>query len=157
MKLYFHDLLDLAINLEREGAEFYDSLSQKAKNKSTKEIFKNFASDELKHAQTFLELKESDPAGENVLVDDSLSELIGQIKQEDVLPQVPENDAKNIHPLTAIKLGIKSEKNAVKLYKQILKRVKSDEGRKVIEALINEEKNHAAELTEMHKNKTFDF
>lgn len=153
----FHDLLDLAVNLEKEGAEFYEKLSRLAKNKTTKEIFKSFASDELLHAETFTELKESEPSGKDDPIDNELKELIKEISHEEVLPLIHEGDVENFHPLTAIKLGIKTEKSTVKFYKHILKRMKTEKGKKTLEELIKEEKRHAADLTEMHKNKTFDF
>jgi len=153
----FQDLLDMAVNLEKEGAEFYEKLSHLAKNKVTREIFKNFASDELKHVKTFTELKKSEQMVKDVPYDSELKELIDEISHEEVLPLVQEGDVENIHPLTAIKIGIKTEKNTVKFYKHILKRMKTEDGKKTLETLINEEKRHAANLTEMHKNKTFDF
>jgi len=157
MSQEFQDLLDLAVNLEKEGAEFYENLALLAKNKTTREIFKNFASDELKHVKIFTELKQSEQKGKDVPYDSELKELIDGISHEEVLPLVHEGDIENIHPLTAIKLGIKTEKNTVKFYKHILKRMKTEEGKKTLGKLIIEEKRHAADLTEMHKNKTFDF
>jgi len=153
----FQNLLDLAVNLEKEGAEFYEKLSHLAKNKTTRDIFKSFASDELNHVKTFTELKKSEKTGKDVPYDDELTDLIDGISHEEVLPLVHEGDIENIHPLTAIKLGIKTEKNTVKFYKHILKRMKTEEGKKALEELIKEEKRHAANLTEMHKNKSFDF
>jgi len=157
MSREFHEMLDLAVNLEKEGAEFYEKLSLLAKNKTTRDIFRSFASDELKHIKTFTELKESEQSGKEVPYDSSLKELVDEISHEEVLPLVNEGDIENIHPLTAIKLGIKTEKNTVKFYKHILKRIKTEEGKRTLEELIKEEKRHAANLTEMHKNKTFDF
>ena len=153
-----NDLIDLAVSLEREGAEFYEWLSQMAKNKSTKMIFKNFADDERRHEEIFLKLKHSDIAVSEIsAVDNMIRELVEQLSHEDVFIPVAEENVENIHPLTAIKLGIKTEKNTVKLYKQILKRIRTSTWKKTLEELIKEEKQHTADLTELHKNKAFDF
>jgi len=110
MSSEFQDLLDIAVNLEKEGADFYEKLSQLAKNKSTRDIFKKFASDELNHVKTFTELKKSEESGKDAPYDSELKELIDEISHEEVIPLVQDSDIENIHPLTAIKIGIKTEK-----------------------------------------------
>ena len=150
-------LIDLAVSLEKDGAEYYEKLSHLVKNKSTKEIFRNFAADERKHAQLFSELKNSDAISIDAKIEEDISKLIEQISQTGIMPGVAEENVEKLHPLTAIKLGIKAEKNTVKLYKQILRKVKTPQAQKTLEELIKEEKQHFDDLTEMHKNKTFDF
>jgi len=158
MGLLLKDVIDFAVNLEREGAMYYERLAHMTKNKKARKIFQSFAEDERLHEETFKKLKESEKESTiNVSIEAEIAELVNTISQEDILPNITDKEIENLHPLSAIKLGLKTEKNALKLYKQVLKKIKSDEGKKIIKALISEEEQHHHELTEMHKNKTFDF
>ncbi len=158
MNLLLRDVIDLAVKLERDGAQFYDRLAHLSQNKKAKEILKNFAEDERDHEEAFKKLKSSESELIiNSTLDDDVTTLINEISQEDILPSISEGKIKTMHPLSAIKIGIKTEKNTLKLYKHVLKKLKSEQSKKTVAALIEEEERHHNELTEMHKNKTFDF
>ena len=158
MSLLLKDVIDIATNLEREGAMYYERLARLTKNKGARKIFKSFAEDERLHEETFKKLRDSENESIiNISVEAETAELVNEISQDDILPNITDKEIENLHHLSAIKLGMKTEKNALKLYKHILKKIKSDEGKKIIGALISEEERHHHDLTEMHKNKTFDF
>ena len=158
MNLLLKDVIDLAVKMEHDGAQFYDRLAHLSQNKKAKEILRSFAEDERSHEETFKKIKSSESELIiNSILDDDVTTLVNEISQEDILPSISEEDIKTIHPLSAIKIGIKTEKNTLKLYKHILKKLKSEQSKRTVAALIDEEKRHHNELTEMHKNKTFDF
>ncbi len=158
MNLQLRDVIDFAVKMERDGAQFYDRLAHLSQNKKAKEILKNFAEDERSHEEAFKKLKSSESELIiNSTFDDDVTSFVNEISQEDILPSISEEEIKTMHPLSAIKIGIKTEKNTLKLYKHILKKLKSEESKRTVAALIEEEKRHHNELTEMHKNKTFDF
>lgn len=152
-----HDLLQIAIKMEREGAEFYRRLEAQATREDSKAIFRKLAEDEIHHERFFTSLMQGSEH-ENVEIDEpELDNILKAIENEEVLPDAPGEKIESIHPLQAIKLGVKTEKNTVEFYKFLLKKLDTSEGRRLLEELIEEEKRHSRELTELHKDRTFSF
>ncbi len=158
MKYNTVELLEIAISLEKEGAEFYNTIANSVSSTESKNLFMEFAGDEKKHEAIFLELKKTTDIFVDSDEDDTeMPGLIEQITRRNILPGIPVGKIEDFHPLTAIKLAVQTEKNTIEFYKKLLKRIKSNESRTLIKTLIEEEKHHLNKLTELHKNKTFSF
>lgn len=157
MEYKVSELLDIAIALEKEGAEFYSVLAKVSKNKETQKIFEDFSRDEYQHSEMFKSIKSELVDDDNVDPDEELEGLIKLISQHNVLPEVPQGNIDTFHPLEALKLGLKTEKNTWKFYKKLLKSIKNEDSRKAVEKLILEEKHHFNSLNELYKTKSFDF
>ncbi|MFC1565126.1 ferritin family protein [candidate division KSB1 bacterium] len=158
MEFKVSELIEMAINMEREGVEFYMILSKYAKSDETRKIFEDFAEDERKHEKFFRKMIEhyNIPAEETV-EDKDIEKLIRQITHHSVFPEVKPEKIEDFHPLNAVKMGIKTEKNTVRFYKRLLKKIKDDTGRDALIHLIGEEESHMKKLTDMHKTMAFDF
>ncbi len=151
------ELIDIAIKLEQEGVLFYEELAEKSGNRSTKTIFAQFAEDEKTHEQHFLSLKREYLFPEKKFEKEELNNIINEIAPENVLPEVKDSKIDKLHPLRAIKLGIKAEKNSVKFYKQMAQIFEDKRSQEILKQLIKEEKYHIKKLTELHKDRSFDF
>jgi len=157
MPMQIAEIFDLAVELEREGEAYYEELSSLTENKAAKEIFQELAEDEHRHELFFIGLKNDYPYGDDILEDATLEDMVRNVRLYEIFPDMYDEKVAKIHMLSAIKVGIKAEKRSVKLYKQLAKHVKSKSALSVLKQFIEEEKTHVQRLTELHKNKTFDF
>ncbi|MFC1557470.1 ferritin family protein [candidate division KSB1 bacterium] len=157
MAFLLSSIIDVAVKLEQEGAEYYTELARIAKNTKTQLIFMQFADEERKHEDFFINLKRNDRFIDYEIEDEEIEKILEETEPEDILPDSPEDIVKKLHPLNAIKLGIKSEKRTVKFYKLLSKKLKDPEIRKILATLIEEEQRHVNDLTDLHKDKTFEF
>lgn len=154
MKYIIGELIDIAINMEEEGVVFYKRLSKLVSSEETREIFLGFAVEEEKHTDLFQEMKKAE-SDKTAIEDSELISILNEINLQEVLPEPREKSVEKIHPLSAIKIGMKAEKNTVKFYKKLSGKLKNKECRKILTDLIKEEKRHYKELKEMHITRTF--
>jgi len=157
MDYIIRDLIDIAVQIEQDGAVFYENLSQQAANESARAIFLKLADDERKHREIFLDMRESESGRDKAPADSEIELVIQEIERSGILPESSPNKIQKIHPLNAIKLGIKAEKRTVKFYRHLSGKLKNPSSRKMLKRLIDEEKRHVVQLTELHKDKTFTF
>ena len=54
-----NDILDFAINSEQEAVDFYTELANNAKNDEMKEVFSQFAKEEVGHKAKLMKIKET--------------------------------------------------------------------------------------------------
>jgi rubrerythrin len=154
MKYIIGELIDIAIKMEREGIAFYKRLSKLVNSEETREIFLGFAAEEEKHADLFQKMKKVE-SNKTAIEDSELISILNEINLQEVLPEPKEKSVEKIHPLNAIKIGMKAEKSTVKFYKKLSGKLKDNENRDILSGLIKEEKRHYEELKEMHITRTF--
>ena len=101
------DILDFAIRAEQEAVDFYSDLATRSKNNQIKEVFREFAGEEMKHKSRLLGIRE-----EKTL---KLSgETVRDMKIADYLVDVtPKPD---MDYADALILAMKKEKKAFRLY-----------------------------------------
>jgi rubrerythrin len=149
------EIVELGIQIEINGKDFYNTVAKNEENKNAKEVFLYLAGEEEKHMKTFDDLlkslqnyepKEAYPeeyfsymnslAGESVFTKEH--------KGEEIAEKV--KDARE-----AIDLAIGFEKDSVKFYEGVKKGVPEGD-KNIIEQLIQEEKKHAQTLLALRKN-----
>ncbi len=158
MEYKIGDLIELAINIEREGVSFYQTLARYSNSGKTRELFEDLAEDERNHERFFQNLKNMYSITEEERIEDEdLDELIRQISHHSIFPELKPDKITNFHPLEAIKMGLKTEKNTIKFYKRMQKIIKDENSREALKQLTEEEEKHLKQLTEMHKKSSFDF
>jgi len=146
------EILEIAIQIEKNGRDFYQTMGAQAKSVKAGDIFKFLAGEEEKHIKTFQKILDSiekyEPqgldsddyyaymnalAGENVFTKkDQGRELAGKIK----------NDKE------AIGLGIQAEKDSIVFYEGIKKAV-PDYDRRAIDEVIAQEQGHLRKLLDL--------
>ncbi|MDR4506718.1 MAG: ferritin family protein [Candidatus Brocadiaceae bacterium] len=155
----FNDLeaLDIAVNMEKEGFDFYTVLKENAKEKKVKELFSRLALEEKKHLELFQkaynEINDSvSPVHgcEDYTVDAYLKHLVdtGVFSQKNEAKQLA-TEIKTDRE--ALKIGIQAEKDAILYYSEAVKNTKNAAGKKIFDQLVAEERKHLEILSEYLK------
>lgn len=146
------EIVELGIQIEKNGMDFYNTLVKQSKNPSARDIFKFLAREEEKHIVVFQKIlekmekyepSESYPgeyfaymnalAGEYVFTQKDKGEEIAKETKTDK---------------EAVEKGVGFEKDSIIFYEGIKKVVPEDD-HKVIDELISQEQNHLRQLLDL--------
>jgi rubrerythrin len=137
------EILTFAIDREKEAVEFYASLAKEATHASLKEIFENFSKEEEKHV-TLL----SDISGNKEKIDAYEFKAVTDLKISDYMV---EKEYEEGMPMPEIlKLAMKREEVAVKLYTDLAAQTDNTDAKKVFLILVQEEAKHKLGLESMY-------
>lgn len=146
------EIVEIGIQIEKNGRDFYNALAKKSKNSKAQDIFKFLAGEEEKHIAIFQKILDSvqkyEPAesypGEYFAYMDALaSEYVFTQKDKGKdIAQKTKSDKE------AVDKGIGFEKDSIVFYEG-MKRVVPEYDLKIIEQLIEQEKNHLKQLIEL--------
>jgi rubrerythrin len=137
------EILTFAIDKENEAADFYQSQAAKATKASLKEIFESFAKEEQKHAALL-----SDIAGNKEKIESYEFKKIPDLKISDYMV---EKDYEEGMPMPEIlKVAMKREEKAVKLYQTLADQTDNADAKKVFLMLVQEESKHKLGLETMY-------
>lgn len=139
----FEDILNYAIEKEKEAVEFYDDISRQEPYASAKEIFREFAEEEKKHVDMLENLgRDRDKLSEYRL------EWIPDLKRSDYM--VDMQYEKGMHYISILKLAMKREEKALKLYRELQKKVDNEDDIKLFNILRQEEAKHKLALETLY-------
>ena len=101
------EILDFAIGEEQAAVDFYSELSESSKSEDMKQVFVEFAGEEIKHKQRLLKIKEEGifTLGTAKVTDLQISDYLVNVKP-----------TPNMTYEEALILAMKKEKAAFKLY-----------------------------------------
>ncbi len=137
------EILEFAIGKEKEAVAFYNALAQEATRASLKGIFENFAKEEEKHAALL-----SDISGNKEKIDSYEFKNIPDLKISDYMV---EQEYEQGMPLPEIlKLAMKREEKAVKLYQALADQTDNQDAKKLFSMLVQEESKHKLGLESMY-------
>jgi rubrerythrin len=126
-------ILDFAIINEQEAVDFYNKLSEEAKNEDMKATFAQFAREEMGHKARLLNIRDS---GSN----DLKVEKVTDLKIADYT--VAAKPSPGMTYQDALILAMKKEKAAFKLYMALSEKVGSKDLKELFLALAVEESKH---------------
>jgi len=129
------EILNYAIKREKEAAEFYEEISRKEDFSGTKESFEEFAKEERKH-QTMLE----DFSVNKEKINEYKLEWITDIKRSDYLVDIEYE--KGMHYTDILRLAMKKEEKALKLYNDLMQKTDNESVIKLFKVLAQEEAKH---------------
>jgi len=127
------DILDFAINNEQNAVNFYTELSENAANPEMKEVFQQFAKEEMGHKTRLLNVKST---GQYKMPEDKVLDL----KIADYLVDVKPYPGMTYQE--ALILAMKREKNAFKLYLDLSNVAPTSDLKKLFMSLAQEESKH---------------
>ncbi|MFO7652338.1 MAG: ferritin family protein [Candidatus Krumholzibacteriia bacterium] len=127
------DILDFAIEREREAAAFYTDAAARTGQDWARKIFEQFAREERGHEAKLQAVKE----GERVL---PARGKIADMKMADYLADVDVGEAMNYQQILIV--AMKREKAAFRLYTDLAERVDDPETRQLFRGLAMEEAKH---------------
>ena len=127
------DILDFAINEEQMAVDFYSELSDAAKTDDMRQVFMEFAEEEIKHKQRLLKIKEEGfyKLEKEQITDLKIADFVVNVKPT---PGMTYEDA--------LILAMKKEKAAFKLYSALADRAPNAQLKDVFTGLAQEESKH---------------
>jgi rubrerythrin len=146
------EILEIGIQIERNGKDFYETLAAQTKSPKAKDIFTYLAGEEAKHIQAFQgilgSLEKYEPQG---LDSDEYYAYMNALASESVFTQKDKGKelAKRVKSdKEAIEMGIAAEKDSIVFYEGI-KKVVPEYDHKAIDAVITQEQGHLRELLDL--------
>lgn len=148
------DMLEIAVNIERNGEAFYQAAMKAARENSTKAAFDFLAGEERKHLRTFQSILTSLPpqplsetySGEYALYVKSLSD--NQVFKDDKtarsMAAKAANDAEVVH------LALSAERDSLLFYWEMKSLLRQDE-LPIIDRIMDEERGHVRRLSELER------
>ncbi len=137
------EIIAYAIEKEEEAVAFYTDLSGKQAYASLKETFKNFADEEKKHAKMLKELSQDSSKIEAYEVKN-----IPDLKISDYMVEIEYQEGMLLSDI--LRLAMKREEQAVKLYRDLGERSPNPELKKIFQILVQEESKHKLALESMY-------
>jgi rubrerythrin len=127
------EILDFAIGEEQLAVDFYSELCEVAKTDDMKQVFTDFAAEEIKHKQRLLKIKEEgiftlEPAR---VVDLRIADYMVSVKP-----------SSNMTYEEALILAMKKEKAAFKLYSALAEKAPTEGLKNIFLGLAMEESKH---------------
>ncbi|MBN2532379.1 MAG: ferritin family protein [Spirochaetales bacterium] len=141
------EIFDLAIQIEKNGAQFYKTISDSTGNPEIKKTLLQLAEMERKHEKTFQDLKDELITGTEQTVYDPYNELALYLKAFadgyvfDLIDPARSLTGQESET-TVLKTAIQLEKDSIVLYLGMKELVPPDFGKEKIDKIIKEEMGH---------------
>lgn len=148
------EITKIAIDMEKEGQEFYRKASALTEDEKLRSMFILLAEQEKKHAEIFYDLHKAFSETENLkddyLYDEEVALYIKALVDNKVFKQEELDKIKKMDSMKdALQLGINSEKNSILFYSEIIRNTKSAEVLGALSLILAEEKKHLVDLTNL--------
>ena len=137
------DILDLAVQIEKNGEKIYRDALQKVTNQEVKSLLQKLADDEVRHIDQFSEFKASakDTLGDPQLEEMGRSILLGILGDQSF--SLKETDFARMERIKDLfKVAIEFEKDTVIFYEMIRALIEDDRTLADLNQIIEEEKRH---------------
>ena len=150
------EILNIAVRIEENGQNFYETLADKAEDEKLKKLFNELAQMEVDHAKTFTEMLKQVPDDDfETLSSYGFSEetfqYLNAIADTKVFPKNQDfglSDNKDIVNAFTIAMGL--EKDSIIFYYEIMSYVSKDH-QKTLDKILSEEKKHLITLSGKRK------
>ncbi|MDD5503885.1 MAG: ferritin family protein [Candidatus Omnitrophica bacterium] len=149
------DIIEVAVEIEKNGAQFYSGFAKKCKDKAIARFFNDMAEEEKKHEKDFLAILSSiggyqpcQAYGQEYLY--YLNAVAGGYlfkSDDDFRKRV--SDIDTVKDAVDFSLGI--EKDSILIYEQ-MKKILPDKDKPVIEMIIDQEKSHVRLIWGIREN-----
>lgn len=135
--------LQVAVQMEKDGKQFYEQAAQKAKDDGTKEIFKYLAQGEVYHIKRIQEIYnalDKDPHWQESMCEFSPPKEDPKIFSAALAKgNMAAGDADD---LKALEIGMQMESKSIEFYQRLAKQAQDPLERRFLLSLINEERGH---------------
>ena len=139
----FEEIVHFAMDKEKEAVDFYTGLANNTVFSGARETLEGFAEEEQKHYDMLENLEKA----EKKLADYKF-EWIPDIKRSNYL--VDMDDPKGMDYADLLRLAMKREEKALKLYNELLEKADKEELKNVFKMLCQEEAKHKLALETMY-------
>ncbi len=149
------EIIEIGIQIEKNGKDFYSALIEKSKTPKAKDLFKFLAGEEEKHITTFKSMLGSVQKYEPLeAFSAEYLAYLNALASDYVFTKkgAGEKQAKRVkNEKEALALGIGFEKDSIIFYAEIKKMVSLDD-QYMIDALIAQEQDHLVKLINLKKS-----
>lgn len=128
-----NDILDFAMNSEQESVDFYKDLAENATNEGMREVFNQFAQEEINHKARIMKIKDEGSF-------DLPGEKLHDLKVSDYMVSVKPHPDMNYQD--ALVLAMNKEKATFRLYMDLAEKAPTEEMKKLFLTLAQEESRH---------------
>lgn len=152
------ETLKIAIEIEKNGREFYEGMLEETDDQKINEVFRDLADQEVKHRETFEEMlgdveTEEGPDLNSLLYGELEDSYLSALADSKVFTPANENieearEANNRDELLSIAISL--EKDTILYYYEILQNAKSSDDQDLIMDVIDEEKSHVKRLAGLY-------
>ena len=149
------EIVEIGIQIEKNGRDFYNTLEKKSKNQRASEMFKYLAGEEEKHIKIFQEILDKTEKYEPVgLYADEYFAYMNALASEYVFTKEDKGEeiAKTIESdKEAVNMGIGFEKDSIIFYEGMKKAIPQYD-LKIVDELIMQEQRHLRILSDLKKD-----
>jgi len=142
------DAIKSAIQIEKDGYNFYNKASKETSNEMAVSLFKSLAGDELLHLEIFQKLFKQE-----IEKNEWYNLVNSGLKYKDI--SIFPNDLKRVqgekadtNEIDALKIAIDNEKRSIDYYIDMKLKNSDEKFKKIINEIINQEKSHLKILEE---------
>ena len=139
------DIIDYAIEREKEAAAFYEEVSEMEYASGTRQMFKDFAAEELKHQRLLEGIGQKGAA--DALADYEFK-WIPDIKRSNYAVDMEYERGMAYNEI--LMLAMKREEKALALYNDLLAKAEGEDQKKIFKVLCQEEAKHKLTLETMY-------
>ncbi len=142
-----HEIYDLAIQIEKNGEDFFRNAEEKISDPSLKALFLWLAEQEVRHGKWFMQKKESSKAGsESLALDEMGSKMLQDIvgDQSFSLGEVDIDQINKMEDLLSI--AVEFEEDTIIFFRMISSLLEDAESLVGLDEIIEEEKRHIEAL-----------
>lgn len=139
------EILDFAVEKEKEAAEFYTGLSTEEPFSGSSEMFAEFAAQERKHQKMLEEFKKK---GVTASMDDYKFKWITDIKRSDYVVELEYQKGMGYNEI--LMLAMKREEKALQLYNTFQRQADTPESKNLFKILCQEEAKHKLALETLY-------
>ena len=146
------ELVELAIQIEKNGKDFYSKLGGLADNSESRKVFEYLANAEDKHITIFEKIfkKACDYSSEGAYPEEYFT-FMKSLASDYIFTQANKGEevAQRVKTFKeAVELGIEFEKESILFYEE-MKKLVPEESRGVVDKVIEEEREHFEKLCKM--------
>lgn len=137
--------IETAIQIEKDGQEFYNQAAQQIDNPTGKKMFQTLARDEAAHLKLFEDtLKSLLDAGDWLTPDQVRAISPQRLRRPPIFSTVEEVQEMRLpeRELDALRRGIQAEKDSIAFYSRQMERVDDPDARAMYAFLIEQEQGH---------------
>ena len=149
------EIVEIGIQIEKNGRDFYNTLEKKSKNQRASEMFKYLAGEEEKHIKIFQEILDKTEKYEPIgLYADEYFAYMNALASEYVFTKEDKGEeiAKTIESdKEAVNMGIGFEKDSIIFYEGMKKAIPQYD-LKIVDELIMQEQRHLRILSDLKKD-----
>ncbi len=143
-----NEIIEMALDIEKNGLEFYDHLSRNFEDAGKRELFSYLASQEAQHVRDFKMLSEALAEETNIEFWEEAEKYLKSVVEDKIFPNASEMIAKaktmQLEEIVNFALGI--EKETIIFYEQILDCSKAERSKEILRKIIHEEVGHVKTL-----------